>query len=85
MSGPLTPPPSGHGLSRREQQIMDRFDAGMTPEDIAEELGLGLGYVRQCTPIYNGSWSGNLAFEAMVRAGTIALASAVARTGKVFL
>jgi hypothetical protein len=80
----LKPPPSGHGLSPREQQIMDRHDADVPAAAIAQELTLKLSYVRRTIKSYSGSWSQNNKFEAMVRAGSIALASACAQTGKVF-
>lgn len=77
--------PSGHGLSPREQQIMDRHDDGVPAGVIAAELELKITYVLRTISYYSGGWSQNLKFEAMVRAGSIALASACAQTGKVFL
>jgi DNA-binding NarL/FixJ family response regulator len=83
MSG-RRPDDEAHGLSRREWAIMDRHDEGMSTDQIAAELDLKRTYVSRIISTYSGSWSQNNAFDAMVRAGSIALASAIARTGKVF-
>ena len=81
----LNPPPSGHGLSPREQQVMDRHDAVVPAGAIAAELNLNTSYVLRVIKAYSVGGNYNHRFDAMVRAGSIALASACARTGKVFL
>lgn len=46
--GPQRDPkrPHGHGLTPREQEIMDLSDADLSAEAIARELRIDLGYVR---------------------------------------
>ncbi|CAN5453856.1 hypothetical protein BH09PSE4_BH09PSE4_13850 [soil metagenome] len=73
---------TGHGLSAREQQIMDLHEAGNTPRMIAGELGLSPRYVRLVMSRYSGSWAANTAFDDMVRRGSIAMGRALAATGK---
>ncbi|MDH7971747.1 hypothetical protein QH494_06085 [Sphingomonas sp. AR_OL41] len=80
----LTPPPSGHGLSPREQQIIDLDEAGVPVSEIARRLQLKPRHVSRTIKMYDGSMSVNERFDAMVVAGTIALANACAQTGKVF-
>lgn len=72
----------GHGMTAREGEIMDRAEAGVSTKDIAAELGVGAAYVAQVKLRCNGSWADNIAFEAMVVRGTIALAAAAARVGR---
>lgn len=75
---------TGHGPSNREQQILDRHDAGMPVRQIAGELGLGRNYVEQVTQRLSGSWVENRRFETMVREGPRRLAEAVEATGMRF-
>ncbi len=39
--------PPRHRLRVREEEIMDRFDAGMTAAEIAAALGIGINRVRK--------------------------------------
>jgi DNA-binding NarL/FixJ family response regulator len=80
----LTPPPSGHGLSPREQQIIDLDEAGVPAIEIAARLQLKPRHVYRTIKMYDGSMRVNERFDAMVVAGTMALASAIAQTGKAF-
>lgn len=77
-------PDDAHSLGPREAEVMDLFDGGMGSVAIAAELNLNPAYVGKVIALYSGSWVENNAFDAMVRAGSIALAGAIARTGKVF-
>ena len=80
----LAPPPSGHGLSPREQEIIDLDEAGVSVAEIAQRLRLKPRHVARTITMYDGSMRVNERFDAMVVAGTIALAEACAQTGKVF-
>lgn len=74
----------GHGLSAREQQIIDLFEAETPINVIATKLGLAERYVAKVTTFYSGSWRENVRFEAMVRAGSVALAKACIASGGQF-
>ena len=75
-----------HGLSKREQEIMDLHDAGVSQKIIADELGLQRQYVRQIIQLYDfpSVWNAGNKFDAMVAQGSQALARAIERTGKRF-
>ncbi len=77
---------NSHGLSKREQEIMDLHDAGISQKMIAEQLRLQRSYVRQTVQYYDFTsvWNAGNKFDAMVVAGSQALARAIERTGKRF-
>lgn len=62
-------------ISPREQQILDRADAGTPAEAIAEELDLALSYVRQVIGFFSGDPLGR--HERAMKAGSQALLRAV--------
>lgn len=78
--------PRHHGLSHREQEIMDLHDGGISEKMIATELALDRGYVRQIIQRYDFTsvWNAGNKFDAMVAQGSQALARAIERTGKRF-
>ena len=72
---------TGHGLSEREQAVMDLADAGVPHAAIAAELGLKRNYVRQVTTMYGGC--GDLTERKIdARQGCAAMAAAIAATGR---
>lgn len=75
--------PAHHGLSAREQEIMDLYDAGDSEAAIAAQLDLQRPYVRQVVQWFDFQtvWCQGNRFDAMVRRGSQALAAACARTG----
>lgn len=75
-----------HGLSAREQEIMDLHDAGVSDRMIAAEMKLQRHYVRQIIQMYDFTsvWAAGNKFDRMVVKGSDALAQAIARTGRRF-
>lgn len=75
-----------HGLSAREQEIMDLHDAGVSEKMIASEMGIKRITVRGIIQRYDFTsvWSAGNKFDAMVAQGSQALARAIERTGKRF-
>lgn len=59
----------GHGLTEREQAIMDRFDAGVPVGEICAELGLKRSYVTKRVREYTPSNRSQKTFEKMARRG----------------
>ena len=82
----LDPDKRHHGLSAREQQIMDLHDAGVSEKMIAEELTLKRQYVRQIIQLYDFTsvWNAGNKFDRMVAEGSRMLALAIERTGRRF-
>lgn len=74
------PADEAHGMSMREQAIMDRVDT-MTTDAIAAELGLKRSYVNKVTTMYGGCGEAT-AFRIMARRGCSAMAAAIAATGR---
>jgi len=75
---------AGHGVTVREQQILDAYEGGATLGEIASDLRVSEAHVKWVVTYFNGSWRHNDAFERMVREGSQQLAAAIAATGKVF-
>ncbi len=71
----------GHGLTEREQAIMDRHEAGVSVAMICAELGLKRSYVEKRIREYTPSIASQVAFERMARRGCEAMEAAIARTG----
>lgn len=65
-------------LYPRERRILDLYDDGMEARRIAQTLGLPLKIVRSTIAHFNSPDR----FDQMSRTGTIALAKAIAQTGK---
>jgi DNA-binding NarL/FixJ family response regulator len=88
--GPLAPRKSerehGHGLSPREEEIMNLADAGMEPEAIQRQLRIDLGYIRSTIRNYafDTCWSNSARFEQAARIASAKLAAAIAATGRRF-
>ncbi|MBY0306418.1 MAG: LuxR C-terminal-related transcriptional regulator [Sphingomonas sp.] len=74
---------SHHGLSAREQEIMDLFAGGASEKDIATQLNVSRRYIHQTIGHYNFAsvWSHGNRFNQMVVRGTKALAAACAASG----
>lgn len=72
-----------HGLSAREQQIMDLHDDGAKPGVIARMLALNTGYVVQIIRTYDFAlcWANTTRFERGVRAAEAAYREALAASG----
>ena len=66
---------SPHGETARETQIMDLFEAGAKPPQIADELGLSTFYVRSV--IYNLNDSGRDPLRLNAKTGSDALLRAL--------
>ena len=75
---------SGHGLSPREQAIMDAHDADEPATIIADRLSLDLAYVLQIIRTYDFGrcWSNSDSFHNRARAACRAHAAALAATGR---
>lgn len=70
-----------HGVSDREQAILDAFDTGIGLNEVAMRFGISSVRAKKIVTTFSASWSENTAFDDMVRTGTIALARATARVG----
>lgn len=70
-----------HGVTEREQQILDALDSGMGFDAVAARFGMNRERVKKIGKIYSNSWANSDDFESMVRKGTIALARACAASG----
>jgi transposase-like protein len=75
------PTDEAHGMSQREQAIMDLAEDGMTTAAIAAELGIKAGYVRKVYSMYSSDGD-HTAFCIMARQGCAAMAAAIAATGR---
>lgn len=64
------------GLTPREREIMDRWDAGKTITQIARELGKPVGRVRNLVIYYDGAADHRL-HRSATAAGSAALLSAL--------
>lgn len=86
--GPIGPAGRGpsHGLSPREQEIMDLSDGGRSAEQIAGALRIDLSYVRATIRNFDFAhcWDNSARFERAARVGSIKLAAAIAATGGAF-
>lgn len=72
------------GLSKGEQAIMDRHDAGADWRCIARELGVSPAYVAQVIGQYSfaSCWGTGDSQVAAIRAGCARYTAALAATGK---
>ena len=68
---------TGHGLSRQEAAVMDRFDAGMTRAEIAAATGMALSTVSAIVARY-GPGDDRGFRERAIRAATRQLGDAIA-------
>lgn len=82
----LDPDKRHHGLSAREQEIMDLHDAGISEKMIATELGIKRITVRGIVQRYDFTsvWNASNDFDRMVRQGSRNLAAACAASGGQF-
>ena len=72
-----------HGVTEREQAILDRHERGMRSVEIAAELGLSNAYVRGVISRLSMENLGK-GQELVIRQCTQQLAKAIERTGKVW-
>lgn len=69
------------GITRREQQILDRLDRGLPHRAIAKELGLSKSYVYQVAVNLNPGIDGDRRREQAIRTGTRSLLAALVVAG----
>ncbi len=68
----------GHGLTRREQQLLDLQERGLDPGRIPAELGLKRSYVAKTLSRLGGPGSDG-GWDSMVRLGSERLLAAIRR------
>lgn len=69
------------GVTAREQQIIDLYDAGKSSEQIAETMGVKTSYVVQRLGFLSGSRAEDRVREAAIAAGSAALLASLKREG----
>lgn len=79
--------PAMHGITPREQQVIDLYESGLDPARIARSMGVSRKYASSIISTYafHRVWGAGDKFNAMVRQGTADLARAIARSGGQFL
>ncbi len=69
-------------MHRLEQQVMARWDAGASVQKIIAEMSVAPKTIRKIVSLYGNSEAQARTFDTMVRAGSAALAAAIAATGR---
>ncbi len=78
------PNDDAHGVSTREQAVLERSDAGMAVAAIAAELGLSVRHVRQVVRKYAVDTTAHDLWVAAAAASNAAFLRAVAASGRTF-
>ncbi len=75
--------PSGHGVCASEQRVLDLHEQGLSNKAISAQLDVSRDYVDKTVTMFGMGtvWRAGDSFDAMVRAGTGALARACAASG----
>lgn len=68
-------------VTRREQQMLDLYDAGLNPAEIAAEMGVTEGVVRQRLNFLNSGLGLDRAGMAAIAHGSVLLREAVVALG----
>lgn len=74
----MTGPKGEHGLTPREREIMDRWDEGLSFDEIVADTGQTARRVRQTIAMYTEG-NARRRFEDDARRGSAMLAAAIAR------